>query len=78
MEILGRPETVAETQMEVRIQSMAQKTKSKRAFFKKQETVDCRRKIEMTMRCQYHSTASSGYLILEASLVAAFLGAAEK
>lgn len=67
--------------MEVRIQSTAQKrqSKSEKGFFEKQETVESRRKREMTMRCsQYDSTASSWYLILEVSLVAAFLGAAEK
>lgn len=50
-----------------------------KSFFEKQETVESRTKREMTMRCsQYDSTASSWYWILELSLVAAFLGAAEK
>lgn len=41
------------------------KAKEKRDFFEKQETVESRRKREMTMRCsQYHSTASCWYLWL--------------
>lgn len=72
MEIFGRPGTVAETQMKVRIQSAAQKRQSKRdrGFFEKQETVESRRKRKMTMRCSQHHSTASWYLILEASLVA--------
>lgn len=48
MEIFGRPETAAETQMEVRIQSTAQTQQNKRekGFLEKQETVESRRKRE--------------------------------